>query len=301
MQILTIALALLCQDPVTLQYGTEKSKAEPVRSGGSLTIKVEGTDTLVNHVNMSHPIFALQKVEWKMEGTYECTGKARHKLSGFRAHVEGIYDDEEYTRDFQLWEPPENLGKDMFELILWAISMGPETFTRKADGTYMKEDKDQDAFGEALAIYTRGAIRMPKNPVQVGDSWTSSWTTKNRQKDNGGRFKLTQKAVLKKIETRGGYRVAVIEAEMSGKLDVPKGRKDKSAKESWTKTEGRMSIELEIETGRVLVSRGEGKVHAYYRGIDPETGGKSEVNITFGTKCGYEVKKKERKTPSRGY
>ncbi len=299
MHILTIALALLCQDPVTLQYGTEKTKSESVRLSGTLEITVDGTRAAVDYVRMSHPIFSLQKVGYETEGEYKCTGKNRHKIAGYKADVEGMYDDEEYERKYTVLDPPENLEEDMFELIVWATSMGPHTFTRKSDGGFLNDDKNQDAFGEVLTLHTNAAIRMPEKPVNVGDTWTTRWTTKRKQKDNGGRFNLVQSTTLEKIEERNGMRVAILESRLTGELDIPEGRKDKSAKESWTKTEGRMHVELEIKTGRVLASKGEGKVHAYYQGIDPGTGDKTEVNVTFKTSGNYRVKTAGRKTPSR--
>jgi len=186
----------------------------------------------------------------------------------------------------------------MFEMIVWGTSMGPHTFTRYENGTLLNDDKNQDAFGEVLTLYSLGTIRIPSIPVTVGESWTSRWTTTRKQKDNGGQFRLVQKATLMKVETRNGREIAFIESKMTGTLHAPKEKKS-PGEEKWTKTEGWMKLELEIETGRILHSQGDGKVHSYYKGIDPGTGKDSKVDIIFRSWGEYRVKNAKRGTPSR--
>lgn len=298
MPLFTLILTLLCQDSFTLEYGTEKTKPEPVEVTGGLEISVEGKGAVVDYVRMSHPIFSLQKVKYRMEGEYKCTGKNRHKIAGFRASVEGMYDDEEYERDYSILNPPEKLTTDMFELIIWGTSMGPHTFTRYDNGSLLNDDKNQDAYGEVLTLYSLGTIRVPLVPVTVGESWTSRWTTTRKQKDNGGQFRLVQKATLLKVETRNGREIAFIDAKMTGTLHAPKEKKN-PGEEKWTKTEGWMKLELEIETGRVLRSKGDGKVHNYYKGTDPGTGKESKLDLIFRSWGDYRGKNAERRSPSR--
>ena len=298
MHLFTLVLALLCQDSFELQYGTEKSKPEQVKVSGGLEISVEGTGAVVDYVRMSHPIFSLQKVDYKMEGEYKCTGKNRHKIAGFRASVEGMYDDEEYERDYSILNPPEKLATDMFELIVWGTSMGPHTFTRYDNGSMLNDDKNQDAYGEVLTLYSLGTIRIPTVPVTVGETWTSRWTTMRKQKDNEGKFQLVQTSTLMKVETQNGKEVAFLESKVTGTLHAPKEKKS-PGEEKWTKTEGWMKVTLEIETGRVLQSQGDGKVHSYYKGVDAGTGKDSKVDIIFRSWGNYRVKNAMQGTPSR--
>lgn len=298
MHFITLVLVLLCQDSFELKYGTGKTTSEPVEVTGGLEISIEGKGAIVDYVRMSHPIFSLQKVKYRMEGEYQGTGKDRHKIAGYRASVEGMYDDEEYEREYSILNPPKNLGEDMFELIIWAMSMGPHTFTRYDNGSFLNDDPNQDAYGEVLTLYSTGTIRIPTVPVTVGESWTSRWTTTRKQKDNRGRFRLVQKATLMKVETRKGREIAFIDAKMTGTLHAPDEKKN-PGEETWAKTEGWMKLELDLETGRVLRNEGEGKVHNYYKGTDPGTGKESKLDLIFRSWGTYRAKNAMKKTPSR--
>ena len=178
------------------------------------------------------------------------------------------------------------------------LDVDPDSVTREWYANAKAEIGHQEGDVFTPRVYGNATIRIPDIPVTVGESWTSRWTTTRKQKDNGGQFRLVQKATLLKVETRNGREIAFIDAKMTGTLHAPKEKKN-PGEEKWTKTEGWMKLELEIETGRVLRSKGDGKVHNYYKGTDPGTGKESKLDLIFRSWGDYRGKNAERRSPSR--
>lgn len=270
-----LATLLLGGDGVTLKYATERTPKDKISVEQKLTL--EGTDQMLAFVRSMHPFLSLEKLVVRADGTRQVLGGKKQRFEYDEARVEMRYDDEDYEYDYTKGMPPES-DKDKIKQMMWFFAAGGRTFTLTAEGEYRSEDKDQDHNGEAMDHIALGIVRLPDKPVEEGDAWEKSWTGQRSEKGKKGKFAFTQKVKVEKIEERGGKKVATLAGDLAGKLQ---GEKDPSAEEAWTKCEGKTKTVIEVESGRVLSSEGQGKVTAYYRGV-AENGGKNELTLTFG-------------------
>jgi hypothetical protein len=283
-----VALLAVQSDAVTLKYGTEKSSKDKVYYEGKLGIKLTGSEQALNFVRTMHPFLSLEKLVVRAEGSHQVTGPKRHKAEFDEARVEMRYDDEDREYDYTKGMPPES-DKDKVKQIMWFFAAGGKNYTLSEAGEYRSDDPNQDGNGEAMDLVANAITRMPDQPVKQGDAWEKEWTGSRSEKNKKGVFNYKQKVTLEKIEERNGKKVATLASVLTGQLNAPPGERDKSAEEAWTKCEGKSKLVLEVETGRILSTEGQGKVTAYYRST-AEDGSKNEITMTFTSEGKMTVK-----------
>lgn len=277
-RMLLVALLALPQEGVSLRYGARNAK-DKVYVEWTLGLKLEGTDQTVNFVRSLHPFLSLEKLALRAEGSRKVQGN-RVKFEYDEARVEARYDDEDYRIDFERGVPPPDFEGNKMKQFLWYLMAAGRNFTLSPRGEYRSDDPDQDHNGEAMDLVALAAIRLPEGPVRPGETFEAHWKGERSEKNKKGRYAFRQKAVVEKIEDRSGTRVATVVSDLSGTLDVPPEERDRTAEEAWTKCEGKMRAEIEVESGRVLSSEGSGKVVGYYRAPAGD-GGKNEFTLTL--------------------
>ena len=265
-----LALAWLLQsEPVALKFGGTTDDSQPVTVELTLTLKISGTDQIVNMVRSAEAFLNFEKIRVRGEGKRHIKavekGAVRYRLDMEQARVDGRYDDEDYEFDFSAASPPEGLDdpKKKLQQICWWLGMGGREYTLDPKGVYASNDQNQDAWGELLDYVGVGAVRLPEKPVAVGVEWESKWKTARKQKDNDGKYAVVQKAKVERVEKKDGRRRARISYAMTGDLEVAKERQDPNAKKSENKFEGSGWIEVDADSGFVIAGEGKGTVHAW--------------------------------------
>ncbi|HXG59848.1 MAG TPA: hypothetical protein VNO22_00605 [Planctomycetota bacterium] len=277
-RMLLVALLALPQEGVSLRYGARNAK-DKVYVEWTLGLTLEGTDQAVTFVRSLHPFLSLEKLVLRAEGSRKVQGN-RVRFEYDEARVEARYDDEDYQIDFERGVPPPDLEENKMKQFLWYLMAAGRTFTLSPRGEYRSDDPNQDHNGEAMDLVALAAIRFPEGSVRPGETFEVQWKGERSEKNKKGRYAFRQKAVVEKIEDRSGTRVATVSSELSGTLEAPPEERDRTAEEAWTRCEGKMRAEIEVESGRVLSSEGSGKVVSYYRAPAGD-GGKNEFTLTL--------------------
>lgn len=277
-RMLFLALLVLPQEGVTLRYGAPNAK-DKIYAEWTLELKLEGTDPAVHFVRSLHPFLSLEKLVLRAEGSRKVQGN-RVRFEYDEARVEARYDDEDYQIDFERGVPPPNLEENKFRQFLWFLMAAGRSFTLSPRGEYRSDDPNQDHNGEAMDLIGLAVLRFPEGPVRPGEAVEAEWKGERSEKNKKGRFAFRQKAAVEKIEERAGARVATLAGDLTGTLEAPPEERDRAAEETWTKCEGKVRAEIEVESGRVLASEGSGKVVAYYRAAAGD-GGKNEFTLTL--------------------
>lgn len=276
---ITLVLALL-QDAVTLKYGTSALPKDKVYAETKLGIKIEGADALANFVRSMHPLLSLEKLVLRAEGTHAMAGGKKHRIEHDEARIEARYDDEDMELDFQKGLPPEGLDKDKARQMMWFLAAAGRSYSLSETGEYRSDDPNQDQTGEAMDLISLAVVRMPDGPVKAGDTWEKSWKGERSKKGEGKYFTFTQKAKVEKIEAKDGKTHVTISSELLGKGQGPK---NPAAEEERATVEGKSTLVLEAETGRIISTEGSGKVVNYFRNAG-DGGQKQELTLTFS--CG---------------
>ncbi len=288
---LALVALVLCQaEGVQPRYAAERGKKDKVYAEWKMGIKIEGSEQMTNFVRSMHPFLSMEKLVIRADGTRQIVAKNREKVEYDEARVECRYDDEDHEMDFERGLPaPEGLDKDKLRQTMYFLAAAGRNFTLTAEGSYASDDATQDHNGEAMDLIGLAVTRMPDRPVKEGETYEKSWKGSRSEKKKTARFNFTQKVKVEKIEEREGKKVATLAGELTGKLEQPAGEKDKSADEQWTKAEGKTKVVIEVETGRVLSSEGQGKVVGYYKGT-AENGAKQDLTLTFSVEGKLSVK-----------
>lgn len=271
-------LALPPQEGVTLRYGAQNAK-DKVYAEWTLGLALEGTEQTVNFVRSLHPFLSLERLSLRAEGSRKVQG-ARVKFEYDEARVEARYDDEDFQIDFERGVQPAGLEENKFRQFLWFLMAAGRNFTLSPRGEYRSDDPNQDHNGEAMDLIGLAVLRFPEGAVRPGETFEAEWKGERSEKNKKGRFAFRQKGTVEKVEDRAGVRVATVVGELSGTLEVPPEERDRGAEEAWTKCEGKVRAEIEVDSGRVLSSEGSGKVVAYYRAPAGD-GGKNEFTLTL--------------------
>ncbi|HEX7898405.1 MAG TPA: hypothetical protein VF950_11640 [Planctomycetota bacterium] len=278
---ITLAMALCLQaETVTLKYGTSALPKDKVYAETRMGIKIEGADALANFVRSMHPLLSLEKLVLRAEGTHASPGAKKHRFEYDEARIEARYDDEDLELDFQRGLPPEGLEKDKAKQMMWYLAAAGRSFSLSEKGEYRGDDPNQDQTGEAMDLISLAAIRLPDGPVKAGDAWEKSWKGERTKKGENKYFNFTQKSKVEKIEAKDGKTLVTISAELTGKGEGPK---NPAAEEERATAEGKSTLVLEAETGRIVSSEGSGKVVMYFRNAG-DGGQKQELTLTFS--CG---------------
>jgi hypothetical protein len=267
-------------DGVTLRYPAAKGPKDKVYTETQMTLKIEGTEQAVNFVRSLEPFLSLEKLQLRADGHRTADGK-KVRIEHDESRVELRYDDEDHELDYAKGQvPPADLDKNKLKQLLWFLAAAGRSYSLTPEGEYKSDDANQDHNGEAMDLIALAVVRMPDKPVREGDTWEKAWKGARSEKKKQGKFDYTQKVKVEKLEEKDGKKVATLAADLTGKLNQPPGERDANAEEAWTKVEGKMRTVIEVETGRVLSSEGQGKVLAYYR-APAENGGKNEITLTF--------------------
>jgi hypothetical protein len=280
--VIRIALAalLLLQDPgVELKYGGKRGDKTPLSGAVTLKLKIDGTEAITNLVRSSMEFLSFSEIRIRGEGARRVTGPGDkgtgHKVEYATARVEGTYDDEPFSFDFERAAPPPDLQKEKLKQICWYFSMAGPDYRLGPRGEYASNDPNKDAWGEGLDHIVNAVVRLSDGPVAVGGAWSSDWKGVYKQKDNDGMFAFRQKARLEKLE--GGR--ATIAFETSGKLEIPESKRDKNAEVQETLLDAKGTVTLDTGSGLVLALDCAGAVKGKYKGIDPNTGDTHELKI----------------------
>jgi hypothetical protein len=170
--------------------------------------------------------------------------------------------------------------------MFWYLAAAGRNFSLTSAGEYRSDDANQDGNGEAMDLVSLGIVRMPDKAVKEGETYEKEFTGLRSEKGKDAKFRFKQKVLVEKIETKDGKKHVTLAGELSGKLE---GAKDPSAEEAWTKCEGKTKTVVELETGRIVSSEGQGKVTAYYRNT-AENGAKQELTMTFSSEGKLQTK-----------
>jgi hypothetical protein len=275
---ITLAMALCLQsEAVTLRYGTSTLPKDKVYAETKLGIKIEGSDALANFVRSMHPLLSLEKLVLRAEGAHAMSAAKKHRLEYDEARIEARYDDEDLELDFQKGLPPEGLEKDKAKQMMWFLAAAGRSYSLSETGEYKSDDFTQDQTGEAMDLISLAVIRMPDGPVKAGDAWQKTWKGDRTKKGENKFFVFTQKSKVEKIEAKDGKTLVTISSELAGKGEGPK---NPAAEEERATAEGKSTLVLEAETGRILSSEGAGKVVMYFRNAG-DGGQKQELTLAF--------------------
>jgi hypothetical protein len=281
-----VALVLLQADEVKPKYGVDRTAKDKVYAEMKLGIKLEGNDQMVNFVRSLHPFLSIEKLVVRAEGNHSVLGGGKHKVEYDEARIEAVYDDDPYEIDFQRGLPPADLASDKTRQMFWYLAAAGRNFSLTSAGEYRSDDPNQDHNGEAMDLVALAIVRMPDRPVKEGETFEKEWVGARSEKGKDAKFRFKQKVKVEKVETKDGKRQVTFTGDLSGKVE---GAKDPSAEEAWTKCEGKTKTVLEVETGRILVAEGAGKVTGYFRNTG-ENGQKQELTMTFSSEGKLQVK-----------
>lgn len=259
---------LLIQDH-SLEYGLSKGAKRDVSVEMTLGMKITGTEQAINFLRSSAPFFSFEKIHLRADGIGERAGGGKCRLQYDEGRIDGRYDDQDYEFDFSRAAPPGDLEKNKLKQLLWFIFWAGKEFTVTKQGEFHAEDKDQDATGEVMDHWFLSVLRMPEKPLRVGETWEKTFLTKREQKDNKGRFEVTQKSKLEKVVAGKAH----LSSTMAGTLILPKDApKDPNAEKSESSVDGKTSAVFDLKSGEIVSSESSGKVRFYWKG----TGGDGE-------------------------
>lgn len=284
MMLAIAALAALQAEGVTLAYPAEKGPKDKVSFESTLTLKIEGSGTLVNYIRSIHPLLSMEKAHLRADATNQATGKSRQKLEIEESRLKFRYDDEDHEFDFKKGTFPPG-DKDKLKQMMFFLAAGGRNYTLTPAGEYKSDDAGQDHNGEAMDLMALAITRMPSKPVKEGDTYETTWRGQRADKRKDGKLKdsryvFTQKVKVEKIEEKDGQKRATLTGDLAGEVQIAEGEKDPSAEEAWQKCEGKTKLVIEAGTGRVISSEGSGTCRAYFRGT-AEDGSKNELKLTF--------------------
>ena len=134
--------------------------------------------------------------------------------------------------------------------------MGGRAYTITAKGEYSSGDLDEDAQGEALSLLIDAPVRLPDQPVSVGEEWTTEWTGDRQQKEHEGVFKYRQTAKLEEIVENGSRR-AHITFEINGSMEIPP-ESNPQQEETLMTVIG--SIVLDLDSGLIVANKSSGTI-----------------------------------------
>ena len=275
-------LGLLCvqSESIKPRYPQKPGSPDPIYTEMVLTIDLKGTDEALGFVRTLHPLLSMEKLVVRATGTRRVTVGKRRRFIYDEARVEMRYDDEDYEFDYTKGDPPVG-GEDKLKQLMWFMAAGGRTFQLSPEGEYVSSQDDQDHNGEAMDLIALGITRLPDKAVKEGETYEVKFKGLRSEKGKKGKFAFIQKVTVEKIEKKDGKQIATLAGVLTGRLEG--NEKDPNAEEAWTKVEGTSRVMIEVETGRVVSSQGDGKVVAYYKG-PAENGGTNTLTMTFGVK-----------------
>ncbi len=270
---------VLVQDPgQKLEHKVVQGSTREVSVDFTLGLKIAGSDAAVDFVKSSESFLSFEKIHIRADGALRGLEGNRMRLDFSEGRLDGRYDDADFEYDFAIAEPPADLEKNKLKQTLWHLFAAGKEFCLSPMGEYRSEDKNQDATGEVMDLWYLSVLRMPDGAVQNGSEWEKTFRTEREQKDNQGRFEVTQKSKVEKIRN-GRVHVA---STFAGALVLPKDApKDPNAKKSESSLEGKSKILFDPKMGEVVSSESSGKVRFYYQGVDGGSGEDLELEIVL--------------------
>lgn len=276
---LAAAIALLQAGGVPLRYGAGAGSGDRIFTEQRISIRVGGTGALTDLAFSLYPLLKMQKLLLRAEGTRTIEPGGRHRFAHDEARVEMRFEDKDLEYDFTRGMPPEN-DKDKLRQMMWVLGASGRSFTLSPAGEYGSEDATQDHHGEALDLIALGVTRMPPGPVKEGDSYEREWRGARSDREKKNVFAFRQEVRVEKIENRDGKKTAILSSTLAGTLEPLEKESRKPGESPRATVEGKTTLVLEVDGGRVVSSDGSGRVVSSFRG-PAEGGAPSEVTITF--------------------
>jgi hypothetical protein len=256
------AVVALAVAPQALTYRPTQSAPKPVEGEYTYKFEISGPDALVKQIVASNPVLSVQEIRATRKGQLKVNSAAdnssRIEITFDSAHVTGTVQGKTFQYDFVRDSPPPSLdpAKEPARVISWGLTMARRNYLVTPTGEYSLSDRTQDAQAEASAILMDGPVQLPPRALKVGETWTSEWTGKGRQKANGASFNYKQTARLEEL-TEGPSPRARISYTTTAVMNVPE---DKNPQGEATSLEAKGSIVLDVTSGTLLASDSSGSI-----------------------------------------
>jgi hypothetical protein len=257
-----VAAVTLAVVPQALSYRPAPGAPRPIEGEFTYNFEITGPDALVKQLVASNPVLSIKEIRSTRKGTITSTvggGNTSHiELIFDSAQVNGVAAGKPFTFDFVRTRPlaSTDLSTDAARVVSWGRAMGRRDYLLGPKGDYTLVAGDQDAQGEASAILLDGAVRLAAKPVNVGETWTTNWTGKRKQKNNDGTFAYQQTARLDQL-TDGPKPTARISFSTRGTLNIPAA---KNPQGETTALEGKGYIVLDVAKGQLLACESGGAI-----------------------------------------
>lgn len=285
-------LAILLTQELQLEYKHVRGDAYKTRSDMTLTLKVDGSEAMVNFILMSIEFMSFQKIHMVAAGSTEARkvdgGTAKFRTKPETANFDGTYDDEPFSYDFDYGggKPPE----DKMGQMLWGLGSEQQNYSVGTDGAFLNLKTQEDATGEAMGFMQRLAPRLPDGGlVEVGKEWTVKWKGTRDDDEKRGKYEYAQTCKVERVENG----TAVVSVSLSGELKL---KPEIAESYKATRTEAGQTCAskgtawFDIEAGRVTRIEYDGQVKAFFRGPDPDNAARYELEVLFTLQGTYEEK-----------
>jgi hypothetical protein len=255
------AVVALAAGPQTLTYRPVPGPPRSVEGELSYNLEITGPDALVKQLVTANPVLSVTEIRSTRKGKATATSG-----SGNTSHVEIIFDSARVTgvaagKPFQFDftrnnSPATTMAADPPRVFSFGMTMDHRNYQIGPNGDYSVIDSDTDAQGEATAILVDGAVRLPDNPVKVGETWTRDFLGKRKHKNADTTFVYHQTARLDHL-SEGPSPRAKISYTTTGVLNMPA---DKNPQLEQSTFEGKGYVVLEVPTGNLVESDTSGSI-----------------------------------------
>lgn len=242
---------------IQLVYKGKPGESANARGGFSTTLEISGPQDLARQLRGSNAMLALQQLVVSGAGRRSITDAGAQKI-GVQilfdtAKANGTFNAKPFTFDFDRNARPATIDQDKLQQICWGMAMGGRHYSLGPKGEYLNGDASADAHGEALAVSIDAPVRVPDEPVAVGQSWTTEWSGARKQKESGAAFLYRQTATLDAVD---GSK-ARLAFTLNGTL-VFSSQPSPQREESKLETKG--IVVLDLDTGMPASIRSEGVI-----------------------------------------
>lgn len=258
-----LAGTILMAAPSVLVYNAAQGTSTPVQGGFTLIFDIAGPPEIVGKLRSANVILGIEELQIRESGRRTILSASPQgslvRLAVDKATVSGTFHGKPFQYEFTSGPPPANLQQDPVRQLAFALSIGGRNFTLGPKGEYQSGGADDDAGAEAMAVIIDAPVRLPDQPVDVGQQWTREWGGARRHKENDGVFRYKQTATLKSLD-KGR---AVIAFTTTGRLDIPEG---KNTQNEETVVDARGSVTLDVKTGMIVSTQSAGTLTTAFQG-----------------------------------